>query len=49
MDPETDYWQKTHYGFEADNGHFLYLNTNKNFRMSTKVKTFPRPLASNTM
>src|SRR5438132_1247679 len=20
----TDFWQKTHYGFEADNGHFLF-------------------------
>lgn len=41
-DQETDYWQKTHYGFEADNGHFLYMNTDKNFRMTTKVKAFPR-------
>jgi uncharacterized protein len=41
-DQETDYWQKTHYGFEADNGHFLYLNTDKNFRMTTKVKAFPK-------
>jgi uncharacterized protein len=41
-DKETDYWQKTHYGFEADNGHFLYMNTDKNFRMITKVKSFPK-------
>lgn len=41
-DQDTDYWQKTHYGFEADNGHFLYMNTDKNFRMTTKVKTFPK-------
>ncbi|WP_428911678.1 DUF1349 domain-containing protein [Niallia sp. Krafla_26] len=41
-DEETDYWQKTHYGFQADNGHFLYATTNKNFRMTTKVKLSPR-------
>ncbi|MCK5371554.1 MAG: DUF1349 domain-containing protein, partial [Cyclobacteriaceae bacterium] len=23
-DASTDFWQKTHYGFQADNGHFLY-------------------------
>ena len=23
-DPETDFWQRTHYGFRRDNGHFLY-------------------------
>lgn len=23
-DPDTDYWQRTHYGFQRDNGHFLY-------------------------
>ncbi len=41
-DKNTDYWQKTHYGFEADNGHFLYTETNKNFRITTKVKTSPK-------
>ncbi|TRZ40583.1 DUF1349 domain-containing protein [Niallia circulans] len=41
-DLETDYWQKTHYGFEVDNGHFLYVQTDKNFRMTTKVKAFPK-------
>lgn len=40
-DEETDFWQKTHYGFENDNGHFLYIKTNKNFRMTTKVKAMP--------
>ncbi len=40
-DPETDFWQKTHYGFENDNGHFLYMKTEKNFRMTTKVKALP--------
>lgn len=41
-DQETDYWQKTHYGFQADNGHFLFIETDKNFRMTTKVKTYPK-------
>lgn len=41
-DEGTDYWQKTHYGFQADNGHFLYTKTKKNFRMTTKVEAFPR-------
>jgi uncharacterized protein len=40
-DENTDYWQKTHYGFQADNGHFLYAKTNKNFRMTTRVEAFP--------
>lgn len=41
-DAQTDYWQKTHYGFEADNGHFLYMTTQKNFRMTTRVEAVPR-------
>lgn len=41
-DQDTDYWQKTHYGFAADNGHFLYTKTNKNFRMTAKVKAWPK-------
>ncbi|QKS72532.1 DUF1349 domain-containing protein [Paenalkalicoccus suaedae] len=40
-DKETDYWQKTHYGFQADNGHFLHITTSKNFRMTTRVKMVP--------
>ena len=36
-DPETDYWQKTHYGFSADNGHFLFLETEENFVLETRV------------
>ncbi|QVY62522.1 DUF1349 domain-containing protein [Cytobacillus gottheilii] len=41
-DLETDYWQKTHYGFETDNGHFLFTETSKNFRMTTRVETLPK-------
>lgn len=41
-DEGTDYWQKTHYGFQVDNGHFLYTETMKNFRMTTMVEAFPK-------
>lgn len=34
----TDFWQRTHYGFQADDGHFLFKETDENFRMTTKVK-----------
>lgn len=36
-DADTDFWQRTHYGFEADSGHFLYLKTTPNFTLTTKV------------
>ncbi|MFB5677804.1 DUF1349 domain-containing protein [Paenibacillus terreus] len=39
---ETDFWQRTHYGFRADNGHFLSIQTNRNFRMTTKVQASPK-------
>ncbi|UOY92545.1 DUF1349 domain-containing protein [Ectobacillus sp. JY-23] len=38
----SDFWQKTHYGFEADNGHFLHCELRGNFRLTTKVR--PKPL-----
>ncbi|WP_017472559.1 DUF1349 domain-containing protein [Amphibacillus jilinensis] len=41
-DKNTDYWQKTHYGFQVDNGHFLYTKTKGNFRMETKVEASPK-------
>jgi regulation of enolase protein 1 (concanavalin A-like superfamily) len=37
----TDFWQRTHYGFEADNGHFLYLRAAGDFVMTTKVTSRP--------
>ncbi|WP_413467460.1 DUF1349 domain-containing protein [Metabacillus niabensis] len=40
-DMQTDFWQKTHYGFQADNGHFLYYEVNGDFRLTTKVKSKP--------
>jgi regulation of enolase protein 1 (concanavalin A-like superfamily) len=38
----TDFWQKTHYGFAPDNGHFLYTEIKGDFVLSTKVRFFPR-------
>jgi regulation of enolase protein 1 (concanavalin A-like superfamily) len=38
---ETDFWQKTHYDFEIDNGHFLFTELEDNFNMSTKVSFYP--------
>ena len=37
----TDFWQRTHYGFRRDNGHFLYFETAANFILSTQVRFFP--------
>jgi uncharacterized protein len=35
---KTDFWQKTHYGFEVDNGHCLLLNTKqRDFILTTEV------------
>ena len=39
--PETDFWQKTHYGFERDNGHCLLTNVNSDFSMTVKTRFFP--------
>lgn len=40
-DEKTDYWQKTHYGFAVDNGHFLYLPLEGDFVLSTRVDFSP--------
>ncbi|MEB9682990.1 hypothetical protein BK742_17730 [Bacillus thuringiensis serovar pingluonsis] len=40
-DKETDFWQKTHYDFQVDNGHFLYRELNGNFRVITKISSKP--------
>lgn len=37
----TDFWQRTHYGFCADNGHFLGLPLDGDFILSTRVRFFP--------
>lgn len=38
---KTDFWQRTHYGFRADNGHFLHLSARGNFVLTTAVSCFP--------
>ena len=38
---QTDYWQRTHYGFSADNGHFLGLPLTGDFLLSTRVRSLP--------
>jgi uncharacterized protein len=37
-DAATDFWQKTHYGFQADNGHFLYVHLTGDVVMTTHVR-----------
>lgn len=34
---ETDFWQKTHYGFAVDNGPFLKINVDGDFVCETQV------------
>ncbi|MBM7838900.1 regulation of enolase protein 1 (concanavalin A-like superfamily) [Alkalihalobacillus xiaoxiensis] len=40
-DADTDFWQRTHYGFRRDNGHFLYAEIEGDFRITTRVVTSP--------
>jgi regulation of enolase protein 1 (concanavalin A-like superfamily) len=40
-DAHTDFWQRTHYGFQADNGHFLYLQAHDDFVLTTRVTSKP--------
>ena len=40
-DAPTDFWQKTHYGFVADNGHFLAAEIAGDFVLSTRVSFKP--------
>jgi regulation of enolase protein 1 (concanavalin A-like superfamily) len=36
-EPETDFWQKTYYGFSHDNGHALLLPVEKDFTFTAKA------------
>lgn len=36
-DPGTDFWQKTHYGFQRDNGHFYYQQVAGDFQAEVKI------------
>lgn len=39
--PNTDFWQKTHYGFERDTGHALLSTSTKDFSMAVKTTFSP--------
>ncbi|WP_437926271.1 DUF1349 domain-containing protein [Sorangium sp. So ce291] len=38
---KTDYWQRTHYGFQNDNGPFLFARVGGDFVMTTQVRFRP--------
>jgi len=40
-DDATDFWQKTHCGLEADNGHFLFVPIEGDFVLTTHVRFRP--------
>ncbi|WP_137732537.1 DUF1349 domain-containing protein [Pseudaquabacterium pictum] len=40
-DSKTDFWQRTHYGFEVENGHLLFLEAVGDFVLTTKVTSKP--------
>jgi len=40
-DAKTDFWQRTHYGFQNDNGHFLCAVMESDFVLSTHVRFYP--------
>jgi regulation of enolase protein 1 (concanavalin A-like superfamily) len=40
-DAATDFWRKTHYGFEVDNGHLLSAELSGDFLLSTRVRFRP--------
>lgn len=37
-DPQTDFWQRTHYGFQNDNGHALLRPLSGDFYLQTHVR-----------
>ena len=40
-DAKTDFWQRTHYGFQNDNGHLMYAEMEGDFVMTTVVRFSP--------
>jgi hypothetical protein len=40
-DPNTDFWQRTHYGFRNDNGHGLLTAAPGDFQLTTAVRFEP--------
>lgn len=41
VEPDTDFWQRTHYGFQRDNGHLLGHEVAGDFRCEAAVHTAP--------
>ncbi len=39
--PETDFWQRTHYGFRRDDGHFLFRPVDGDFDAEVTVEIEP--------
>lgn len=39
--PDTDFWQKTHYGFQRDNGHCLLTKVQKDFSVTVRTEFEP--------
>ncbi len=39
--PNTDYWQRTHYGFRRDDGHFLATHINFDFNITVRTRFEP--------
>lgn len=39
--PDTDYWQRTHYGFQRDNGHSFVMPMPESFTFSVKTAFSP--------
>lgn len=39
---KTDFWQRTHYGFQRDNGHCLLTKRTGDFSLLTRVKSYPK-------
>lgn len=40
-DAQSDFWQRTHYGFRNDNAHFFYTKIAGDFEMQVKVTSHP--------
>jgi len=38
---QTDFWQRTHYGFRADNGHLLYTEVSGDAVITARIHSFP--------
>lgn len=39
--PDTDYWQRTHYGFRRDTGHFFYTSLSGDFTLAAAFSFEP--------